>query len=425
MSEWTEVRLGDGLRVHHGFAFKGEFFSPEGKQIVLTPGNFIERGGFKPKNGTEKYYLGPVPEKFLLRQGDVVIAMTEQAQGLLGSSATIPEDGTYLHNQRIGLLELLDPELFDLRFVYHLMNSPNVRRQIQATATGSKVRHTAPERILAVTALVPTVTEQQTLAEILDSVDELIENNRRRVAVLEEMARAIYREWFVKFRYPGHEDVPLIDSALGPIPEGWIARPLREVSSVVARGISPKYADEGEWVVLNQKCVRDGRVSFGPSRRQERAVSDAKRIRTGDVLINSTGVGTLGRVAMYRGPSAGVTVDSHVTISRPAEESLNPWYALSILGMQAEIERLGAGATGQTELRKTDVEALELVQPVAAVLDAFSVAVSPLLEQVDVFLTQIETLSALRDLLLPKLVTGQIEVSALDLDSLVAEEVGS
>jgi type I restriction enzyme S subunit len=425
MSEWTEVRLGDGLRVHHGFAFKGEFFSPEGKQIVLTPGNFIERGGFKPKNGTEKYYLGPVPEKFLLRQGDVVIAMTEQAQGLLGSSATIPEDGTYLHNQRIGLLELLDPELFDLRFVYHLMNSPNVRRQIQATATGSKVRHTAPERILAVTALVPTVTEQQTLAEILDSVDELIENNRRRVAVLEEMARAIYREWFVKFRYPGHEDVPLIDSALGPIPEGWIARPLREVSSVVARGISPKYADEGEWVVLNQKCVRDGRVSFGPSRRQERAVSDAKRIRTGDVLINSTGVGTLGRVAMYRGPSAGVTVDSHVTISRPAEESLNPWYALSILGMQAEIERLGAGATGQTELRKTDVEALELVQPVAAVLDAFSVAVSPLLEQVDVFLTQIEALSALRDLLLPKLVTGQIEVSALDLDSLVAEEVGS
>lgn len=425
MSEWTEVRLGDGLRVHHGFAFKGEFFSPEGKQIVLTPGNFIERGGFKPKNGTEKYYLGPVPEKFLLRQGDVVIAMTEQAQGLLGSSATIPEDGTYLHNQRIGLLELLDPELFDLRFVYHLMNSPNVRRQIQATATGSKVRHTAPERILAVTALVPTVTEQQTLAEILDSVDELIENNRRRVAVLEEMALAIYREWFVKFRYPGHEDVPLIDSALGPIPEGWIARPLREVSSVVARGISPKYADEGEWVVLNQKCVRDGRVSFGPSRRQERAVSDAKRIRTGDVLINSTGVGTLGRVAMYRGPSAGVTVDSHVTISRPAEESLNPWYALSILGMQAEIERLGAGATGQTELRKTDVEALELVQPVAAVLDAFSVAVSPLLEQVDVFLTQIETLSALRDLLLPKLVTGQIEVSALDLDSLVAEEVGS
>ena len=275
------------------------------------------------------------------------------------------------------------------------------------------------------TIKLPDPEVQRRVAAALDLFDDLIENNRRRVEVLEEMARAIYREWFVKFRYPGHENVPLIDSALGPIPEGWIARPLREVSSVVARGISPKYADEGEWVVLNQKCVRDGRVSFGPSRRQERAVSDAKRIRTGDVLINSTGVGTLGRVAMYRGPSAGVTVDSHVTISRPAEESLNPWYALSILGMQAEIERLGAGATGQTELRKTDVEALELVQPVAAVLDAFSVAVSPLLEQVDVFLTQIETLSALRDLLLPKLVTGQIEVSALDLDSLVAEEVGS
>lgn len=425
MSDWTVVRLGDGLRIHHGFAFKGEFFSPEGNQIVLTPGNFVERGGFKPKNGTEKYYLGPVPDKFLLHCGDVVIAMTEQAQGLLGSSATIPEDETYLHNQRIGLVEVTDLGLFSLRFVYHLMNSPNVRHQIQATATGSKVRHTAPERIHSVTALVPTVAEQQMIAEVLDAIDGLIENNRRRVAVLEKMARSIYREWFVKFRYPGNEDVPLVDSAFGPIPEGWPIQPLREVSTVVARGISPKYADDGPWVVLNQKCIRDGRVSFGPSRRQVRTVSDAKRIRAGDVLINSTGVGTLGRVAMYRGPSEGVTVDSHVTIARPAMGSLNPWYAFSVLDMQDAIERLGSGATGQTELRKADVEALQLVQPVANVLELFSAAVSPLLEQVDVLLSQTGALTGLRDLLLPKLVTGQIDVSMLDLDALVEERVGS
>ncbi len=156
MSGWREVELGRGLRVKHGWAFKGEYFRDAGEQIVLTPGNFHDGGGFKPKNGTEKFYDGTYPEQFLLKRGDVVTAMTEQAQGLLGSTATIPKDDTYLHNQRIGLIEITDPEVLDLRYVYHLMNAAVVRRQLYATATGAKVRHTAPERIQSVQVEVPT-----------------------------------------------------------------------------------------------------------------------------------------------------------------------------------------------------------------------------------------------------------------------------
>ena len=200
MTEWREVELGSGLAVHHGFAFKGEYFVDDGELIVLTPGNFIESGGFKPKSGKEKYYDGPVDDRYLLSRGDVIVAMTEQAHGLLDSTATIPRDETYLHNQRIGLLEITDPAILDLRFVYHLMNAPMVRHQIQATATGSKVRHTAPERIRAVVAPVPPTDQQRVIAQVLDAIDDLIEINRRRVEVLEEMARAIYREWFVHFR---------------------------------------------------------------------------------------------------------------------------------------------------------------------------------------------------------------------------------
>lgn len=125
---------------------------------------------------------------------------------------------------------------------------------------------------------------------------------------------------------------------------------------------------------------------------------------------------------MYRGLSEGVTVDSHVTICRPVQGSLNPWYAMSLLAKQSDIERLGAGATGQTELRKSDVEALELVRPAAPVVEAFNAVISPLLEQIDFLLASSETTSALRDLLLPKLVTGQIDVSTLDLDALIAAE---
>ena len=84
MSEWREVTLGEAIDVRHGFAFKGEYFAETGDLIILTPGNFFDAGGFKPKSGKEKYYLGPVPPDYLLRPGDVVVAMTEQVQGLLG-----------------------------------------------------------------------------------------------------------------------------------------------------------------------------------------------------------------------------------------------------------------------------------------------------------------------------------------------------
>ncbi len=109
MTDWREVSLGEGIDVLHGYAFKGEYFCDEGELIVLTPGNFRDEGGFKPKSGKEKYYDGPFLPRFLLGKGDVVIAMTEQVEGLLGSSATIPTDDVYLHNQRIGLVQVTAP----------------------------------------------------------------------------------------------------------------------------------------------------------------------------------------------------------------------------------------------------------------------------------------------------------------------------
>lgn len=78
----------------------------------------------------------------------------------------------------------------------------------------------------------PDIATQRAIAGILEALDRLIENNRRRIQVLEEMAKAIYREWFVRFRYPGHEADRLVESPLGPIPEGWSTAPLREVASV-------------------------------------------------------------------------------------------------------------------------------------------------------------------------------------------------
>lgn len=147
MGGWSDCKLGDLLEIKHGYAFLGEHFADAGTHIVLTPGNFYDEGGFKHKGDKEKWYTGPVPPEYVLKESDLIIAMTEQAEGLLGSSAIIPRSGLYLHNQRLGLVQLRDESKTCRRFIYYLFNSKPVRQQICASASGVKIRHTAPSRI--------------------------------------------------------------------------------------------------------------------------------------------------------------------------------------------------------------------------------------------------------------------------------------
>lgn len=134
MTAWLDCTLGDLLEVKHGFAFLGEHFTDEGSHIVLTPGNFFDEGGFKNKGEKEKWYSGPIPHEYVLDKGDLVIAMTEQAEGLLGSSAIIPQGDLYLHNQRLGLILIRDKKKTYKGFIYYLFNSRPVRQQIRGSA---------------------------------------------------------------------------------------------------------------------------------------------------------------------------------------------------------------------------------------------------------------------------------------------------
>ncbi len=104
MSRWPVSSLHGKLHVKHGYPFKSEYFSDSGHYIVLTPGNFYEEGGFKRQAGKEKFYVGEIPKDYLHDKGDLIVAMTEQAVGLLGSCAVVPDANIYLHNQRLGLI---------------------------------------------------------------------------------------------------------------------------------------------------------------------------------------------------------------------------------------------------------------------------------------------------------------------------------
>ena len=349
--------------------------------------------------------------------------MTEQAQGLLGSTATIPKDDTYLHNQRIGLIEITDPEVLDLRYVYHLMNAAVVRRQLYATATGAKVRHTAPERIQSVQVEVPDILTQRVIAELLDGIDDLIENNRRRVAVLEEMARTIYREWFVKFRYPGHEDVPLVDSALGPIPEGWEVRPLAAIAKVNQSSRKPRpdevfrYLDiaalaereVGELDAVEgadapgraRRVIKPGDTVWATVRPNRRA--HALVVAPGEDWIASTGLAVL----------SPTTVSSAFLFEATSTTTFSDW----LIGR--------ATGSAYPAVRAVDFEEATVAVPNASIDAAFAEKVAPMHELSWKLRAECSALAGLRDLLLPKLVTGQIDISSLNLDVLMEERVAS
>ena len=120
---WHDINLGDAIHVKHGFAFKSRFFEEDGDHIVLTPGNFHEEGGFRLRPGKDRAYVGDIPEGYILSEGDLIVAMTEQDPGLLGSSALIPESNLYLHNQRLGLVDEIDCRKLARGFLYYLFNT--------------------------------------------------------------------------------------------------------------------------------------------------------------------------------------------------------------------------------------------------------------------------------------------------------------
>ena len=171
-SGWAWTRIAYVVNIKHGFAFKSSSFTSESTPLVLTtPGHFHEHGGFRDRGSKTKYVDGPVNPEFILQSGDLIIPMTEQAPGLLGSPAFIPDDGkTYLHNQRLGKLVFYSREIA-AEFVFLFFNSAFFRDELANTCTGTTVRHTSPSKVFSVLFPVCCLAEQKRIAA---KVDELM-----------------------------------------------------------------------------------------------------------------------------------------------------------------------------------------------------------------------------------------------------------
>ncbi len=305
----------------------------------------------------------------------------------------------------------------DQLFLMYYLRSPAGQAQIASKTVGTSQPKLALFRIQEVEIPLPPISTQREIASVLSAYDDLIENNTRRIAILEEMAQRLYREWFVDFRIPGHEVVRTVESELGPIPEGWEVKKLGQVCTYINRGISPKYDEHAIDVVINQKCIRDGRITLGPARRHSSRVPADKLVRFGDVLVNSTGIGTLGRVAQVYDDIENTTVDSHVSIVRPGEVVSVDYLGLALLAMQAHFESMGQGATGQTELSRQSIAETRLAVPTRDIQESFASAAAPVRKLAVVLASKNSNLSRTRDLLLPKLMSGEVDVERMSIDT--------
>ncbi len=373
------------FRVKHGYAFPGEHFGTEGDFVVLTPGNFHEAGGFREVPEKEKRFSGDVPPAFILGQGDLIVAMTEQGEGLLGSSALVPGSGKYLHNQRLGKIVDLDTERLDQRYLYRLFNAQEVRHQIRATASGTKVRHTAPERIGKVRVQLPSLRAQQRIVEVADAYDFLIANNRRRIAMLEEAARLLYREWFVRLRFPEHGGVRVVDG----VPEGWERATVGDALRL-QRGFDLPIQDR-----------LDGLVPIYGSTGINGYHSLAKAVAPGVVTGRSGSIGDVALVQVDFWPlNTALWVTDFLRVS--------PYYALHLL-RELDLKQYYGGVSVPSLDRKT-VHRIPVSLPPRTLVDAFDEAVGPMYSQADTLARMSEKLREARDLLLPRLMSGEIDL---------------
>lgn len=309
-------------------------------------------------------------------------------------------------------------------FLYYLSISPAFRERAISCMEGTSGRKRVNEGVLKLYKLpIPIKSEQQKIAAVLTALDKKIELNNRINAELEAMAKTLYDNWFVQFDFPDASGKPYKASGgkmvYSPIlkrkiPEGWQVKKLAKITSLIRRGISPKYTETGGFSVLNQKCIRDQKISFEDSRRHQLELSDEdeRLLRLFDVVINSTGVGTLGRVAyVKRLLETKTTVDSHVTIVRANDALVSPQYlAWEIMRYQPLIEAAANGSTGQVELNKSFLEDIDIIVPEDLITQKFIEFIEPIVPVLAKRESENEYLVSLRNWLLPMLMNGQVTV---------------
>ena len=331
-------------------------------------------------------------KKSALMPGDVVIVRV----GYPGTACVIPNGIGELNAASLVIVRP-DPKKLDANFLCYVINSPWGKAQVSGRLVGAAQQVFNTQTAAELEISCPPLPTQQRIAGILSAYDELIENSQRRIKILESMARTLYREWFVHFRFPGHESVPLVPSSLGDLPQGWDVLEFRHLFDIRYGKTLPKseISDSGIYPVYGAGDV----IGF----------YDKMLYLNKCALVTSRGNGS-GTVWRTR-EAAFVTNNSLVILP---QEDRSHW-EFSFIELLLKHSNVMGARTGSAQPQVT-IENLNYVRaivPSGPLVKQFCAIASPLYEQVDLLFRQIRNIRQIRDLLLPRLLSGQIEVEAV------------
>lgn len=305
----------------------------------------------------------------------------------------------------------IDPNLADFRFVYFYLCYKYT--SLAALANGGAQQNLNAQRIKDFDITLPPLEEQKRIADILWSLDDKIELNRRINANLEAQAQALFRSWFVDFE--PFRDGPFVDSELGKIPQGWKICRLKDATKEIIRGFTSKYVEKSDLINLNQK-VNKGQYldrQYYKFLNPEIAIPTNKFAQQNDILLNSLGQGTLGRVHYYGELTPNIVIDQHITIIRANNTTFQPSFIYLFLSsneVQYSIEGMVTGSTGMQMLNISQVREMNILQPDVNTMNKFHNIVQPFFVEIRKNNAETEIIAKIRDTLLPKLMAGEIKI---------------
>lgn len=410
------VKLGEVLDVTRGASLSGEFYSEEGTLIRLTLGNFNYPGGGFIENASKKdiYFTGPVKAEHILPKGAIITPLTEQVSGLLGETATIPESGKYIQSGDIGLVKPISSKLND-RFAYYLISSPIVKKQLDAAAQQTKIRHTTPDAIKDCKAWIPTdIVEQQRIAVVLDNINELISNNINICSNLESISKLLYDYWFVQYDFPDETGKPYKSSGgkmvwneelKREIPAGWEVGNLYDIADFVNGLACQKYRPNDEKHKL--PVIKIGEMHNGFGNDVEWARDDVpinNIIHNGDILFSWSA--TLEVMLWNKG--TGV-LNQHIFNVIPKTDKFYVYQQLSSYVVNF-VRMAEARKTTMGHITTDHLNQSRIAIPSPTIANKYGEKVKELYEKLLICSEENQQLVSLRDFLLPMLMNGQVKV---------------
>ena len=425
--ELKKYKIGDLVQVTRGASLGGEFYATQGNYVRLTCGNFDYRNNcFKENQSKDNiYYTGGFKEEFLLEKGDIITPLTEQAIGLLGSTARIPESGKYIQSQDIAKIDC-NESLLDKDFAFYLISSACVKQQLSAAAQQTKIRHTSPDKIKECTVWIPSLDIQKRIGRILTDIDNKIAINRQINDNLEAMAKQLYDYWFVQFDFPNVEGKPYKSSGGAivwneklkrEIPQGWSDCVLGDYIGRITNGLNPRknfvLGSGNNYYVTIRSLVGTTIDWNNCDRCDDEALSkinSRSQLQIGDIIFSA--IGTIGRTYYILEEPTNWNISETSFTLRAKENIPNDFFygMLRSNEIQIKADKAAMGSTLRC-LVMDSLCSLQYIEIPSYMMKLFATKVSPLYRQIHRNNKEIAELTKQRDELLPLLMNGQASVN--------------